>query len=107
MKADAELRLASHVLIENDGSEAGGVIIDGRTGAIYACNATAYSMAESLVVGADLETLAKSLTDNFDISKEQALRDAGRFVDGLGATNLLAPSGARDDMTMSGVTFGP
>lgn len=97
MGENVVLKMAPHVQIETDEDEAGAVLIDGRSGQIYACNDTAGALATCLVGGASLESLANALTGRFDVSHSQALRDAAVFAESLSAAELLTTGNAALD----------
>lgn len=91
------LRMAPHVQIETDEGEVGAVLIDGRSGQIYACNDTGRVLATCLQEGASLDFLATALTSRFDVPRGQARQDAAAFAESLGAAELLTVGNAALD----------
>jgi hypothetical protein len=83
------LRLATFVELETDADANGAVLIDGRVGTIYSCNATAALLVCELVKGVELETLDEVLSRQFDVTPDRALRDTRQFIDALNSAGLL------------------
>jgi Coenzyme PQQ synthesis protein D (PqqD) len=83
------LRLADFVEVEAGSDSDGAVLINGRSGVIYSCNATAAILASEMVKGAELESLRETLMRHFDVSADRALRDTHQFIDALYAAGLL------------------
>ncbi|HYB09604.1 MAG TPA: PqqD family protein [Alphaproteobacteria bacterium] len=83
------LRLAGFVELEASADSEGSVLINGRSGVLYSCNATAAMLASELVKGADVELLQKLLIQHFEVSADKALRDIHQFIDALNAAGLL------------------
>ena len=83
------LKLAQFVELESDSDADGAVLINGQSGVIYSCNATAATLVTEIAKGVKLDTLPALLAKHFDVSVDRALRDTRQFLDALQAAGLL------------------
>lgn len=61
-------------------TEGARVLLDTYSATLYDCNETAWVLLEALAGGTTVDDLVDRITDTFDISVEDARRDAERFV---------------------------
>jgi hypothetical protein len=83
------IKLANFVEVEADPDSEGAVLIDGRSGVIYSCNATAAILVSAIVKGAELEALPELMSQQFEVASDRALRDTRQFIEVLHSAGLL------------------
>ncbi len=84
MKANT-FRLRSHMILEGDMDGEELILIDGHSGAMCACNATAALLLEGLREGARCDELAADLCERYGLEADAARRDVRDFLDRLSA----------------------
>lgn len=85
----ARLKLRPHVRLEADAEGKGGMMLDTQSGAICACNESAWISLKALKKGVDAETLAASLTKTFEVAPDAARNDILALVSELHLMDLL------------------
>lgn len=88
MKAE-RLRLRSYIRLEADAEGSGGMMLDTQSGAICACNASAWSTLKALKKGGDIEALAANLTKTFEVEPQVAEQDVQALIKELQLMNFL------------------
>jgi hypothetical protein len=84
MKA-SKFRLRSHMILEGDVDGEGLILIDGHSGAMCACNASAALLLVRLRQGARCDELTADLCQRYGLEADAARRDARDFLDRLSA----------------------
>lgn len=86
---NARLKLRPHVRLEADAEGKGGMMLDTQSGAICACNESAWISLKALKKGVDAETLAAGLTKTFEVAPDVARKDILALVSELHLMDLL------------------
>lgn len=81
--------LRPHVLIEQDPLSDDVILIDGHTGTMCSCNATAAVLLLQLEEGVTQEELVETLLAAFFVIKAAAQRDVGRFLESLSVMGIV------------------
>lgn len=89
MMSSGRFALRSHVLIERDHQAEDVILVDGHTGTICSCNATAAVLLLQLESNATQEEMAMALLTEFDVTEAVARRDAGRFLESLSSMGIV------------------
>jgi len=84
MKAST-FRLRSHMILEGDVDGGELILIDGHSGTMCACNATAALLLERLREGARCDDLAADLRERYGLEADAARWDVRDFLDRLSA----------------------
>lgn len=82
-------RLRTKMMLERGSGGDEVVLIDGHTGSMCACNASAAAMLMLLECGASESALAVELTRRFAISANRADEDARHFLQSLSAMGTI------------------
>lgn len=89
MMSSGRFVLRSHVLIERNHQTGDVILVDGQTGAICSCNATAAVLLLQLEGDVTEEEMAVTLLAEFDVSEAAARRDVGRFLESLSSMGIV------------------
>ena len=89
MMSSSRFVLRSHVLIERNHQTEDVTLVDGHTGTICSCNATAAVLLHQLEGEATQEEMATALLTEFDVSEAAARRDVGRFLESLSSMGIV------------------
>ena len=85
----SRLKLRSFVRLEADAEGKGGMMLDTQSGAICACNQSAWVSLKALKKGADAAGLVAGLTKAFDVDPDVARSDTLGLVSELQLMDLL------------------
>ena len=89
MMSSGRFVLRSHVLIERNPQTEDVTLVDGHTGTICSCNATAAVLLLQLEGDATQEEMAVALQTEFDVTDAVARRDVGRFLESLSSMGIV------------------
>ncbi len=88
MNVEERIKLADGVNYQSFGADEDGVVLSLQSGYLYRCNPAAIELLDRLRAGASLLELQSVLSDEFDVTAEQAQEDACSFVEQLLAESL-------------------
>ncbi len=80
-------KLAAHAMLET--ADDGGMLIDTHTGAMFACNATAWEALARLADGDGVKEVAARLAEIFEIDRDQASDDVDALLVQLQGMGLV------------------